>query len=92
MTEFFGDVFDPALDGERLSKQQDRIYEFMSDGGWHTLREIHHATGAPEASASAQLRAFRHPRFGAHFVDRRRRGDGKRGLFEYRVVPGSANA
>lgn len=40
------------------------------------------ATGAPEASASARLRDLR--RAGLT-VERRRRGDPKAGLWEYRV-------
>ncbi len=85
MHRFDGATFDEELDGGRLNKQFSRINQFMKDGKWHTLREISKATGAPEASASAQLRNLRKDRFGAHKVNRRRRDNPAKGLFEYQV-------
>lgn len=71
-----------ASDHERLSSQFHRVMAFMSDHNWHTLREIAEATGAPEASCSAQLRHARKPRFGSHVVEREHRGNG---LYAYRL-------
>jgi hypothetical protein len=71
-----------AIDVPRLGKQLQAVFALMSDGAWHTLAEIAAVTGAPEASASARLRDMR--RMGRS-VARRRRGDPKHGLFEYRL-------
>ena len=84
---FNGDVYDPAFDDERLSKQQDRIKLLMLDGLWRTLPEIEMITGDPPASISAQLRHLRKPRFGSFCVEKRSRGDRVSGLFEYRLLP-----
>jgi hypothetical protein len=83
---FNGPDYDPALDHDRLINQVDRIRALMLDGRWRTLYEIRILTGDPEASISAQLRHLRKPRFGSYLVDKRRRGKGKSGLFEYRLV------
>jgi hypothetical protein len=81
-----GKTFDAEMDGQRLAKQHKRVKEFMADGQWRTLEEIHQATGDPESSVSARLRDLRKPQHGGHIVERRRRGEGHRGLFEYRLV------
>ena len=88
MSEFHADgkTYDPALDQERLAKQKERVFNLMLDNNWRTLAEISKATDATEASVSARLRDFRKPRFGAHTVDRRRRADGAKGLFEYKLT------
>ena len=83
---FDGITYDPVLDKHRLGKQLQAVYGLMRDGYWRTLEEIAHAVGIPEASASARLRDLRKDRFGAYTIERQRRGDGVRGLFEYRMV------
>jgi hypothetical protein len=70
-------------DHQRLSNQQRRIFDLMKDGRWRTLREIADLTGAPEASASAQMRHLRKTRFGSHTVERRHEGHG---LYSYRLA------
>lgn len=82
---FNGPEYVPAFDYSRLRGQQLAIWNFMKDGSWHTLSEIEDETGFPQASISAQLRHLRKPRFNSHIVDKRRRGDQTKGLFEYRV-------
>lgn len=75
----------PDLEKEdhvRLAGQILAIFSVMQDRTWRTLAEIARVTGAPEASASAQLRHLRKARFGGHTVERRRRGAG---LYEYRL-------
>jgi hypothetical protein len=84
---FDGPAYDPDRDRERLTKQHERIRDLMLDGVWRTLSEIAAATGDPEASISAQLRHLRKSRFGSYVVERRRRGDDDRGIWEYRLVP-----
>lgn len=90
---FDGVTFDPALDGERLTKQIGRVFETMRDGRWRTLHEIASTeagrkAGDSEAGISARLRDLRKPRFGAYTVDRRRRETATGGTWEYRVTRG----
>ena len=82
---FDGATYDPALDKERLETQLGKVYRLMRDGKWRTLAEIQAVAGGSEAGCSARIRDLRKPRHGSHCVERRRRGEGKRGLFEYRV-------
>lgn len=79
---FDGVDYVKELDQTRLVGQMFKIWELMKDGRWRSLREIAVATGSPEASASAQLRNFRKPRFGGHIVDRQRVIGG---LYKYRI-------
>ncbi len=84
---FNGPEYSPPVDHVRLTDQHVRIRALMLDGWWRTLAEISEAIGAPAASVSAQLRHLRKERFGSYIVGRRKRGDRKKGLFEYRVAP-----
>ena len=86
-THFDGPDYQPELDFTRLTGQIKRIFILMADSKWRTLAEIASATHAPSPSVSAQLRHLRKPRFGAHKVERRRRGNAGRGLYEYRLLP-----
>jgi hypothetical protein len=81
----FGPDYDPELDGQRIANQYAAIISLMQDGAWRTLGEIAEAVGAPEASVSAQLRHARKERFGAHTVEKQRRGSGH-ALWEYRLI------
>jgi hypothetical protein len=83
---FDGSTYEPAHDKRRLARQQLRVFGALKDGGWWTLAEIHAITGDPEASISARLRDLRKTRFGHHVVDRRRRGEAARGIWEYRLM------
>jgi hypothetical protein len=80
---FDGTDYQPDRDYTRLTTQREKVFDFMSDGQWHTLNEIHSHTGAPEASASAALRDFRKVKHGSHTVDKRYVGSG---LYEYKLV------
>jgi len=89
--KFPGPDYSREHDQKRLQGQQGRIFEFMKFGQWLTLREINEVTQAPEASISAQLRLFRRPRSKGGFgliVEKRRRGDPKRGVWEYKLTVG----
>ena len=90
---FDGKTYDPTKDAERLRGQTRRVFLIMWDGEWRTLAEIHDRIGErfdgqhdSEASVSARLRDLRKERFGGHTIDRRRRGEGTRGLHEYRLT------
>jgi len=84
---FNGSDYVPTLDFKRLTGQCKRVFDCMSDDKWWTLGEIAQTTEDPEASVSAQLRHLRKDRFGGHTILKRRRGDPKQGLFEYRLIP-----
>ena len=79
--------YDPALDDDRLKKQMGRVFACVIDGKWRTLSEIKTITGDPEASVSAQLRHLSKERFGSYRLFKRPRGDRRRGLFEYQLLP-----
>ena len=85
---FDGKTYDKRLDKARLNRQQRVVYAAMKDGRYRTLREIAAITDEPEASISARLRDFRKAPCGYMTVDPRRRGDGKRGVWEYKVTGG----
>lgn len=85
-TRFNGSDYQADADNARLTGQIARVYELMRDGCWRTLDEIAGETGDPQASISAQLRHLRKPRFGAHTVEKRPRGERMHGLFEYRLI------
>lgn len=80
---FDGADIDDERDTPRLTGQLARILAYVRDGRWHTLAAISAATGAPEASVSAQLRNARKARFGGHTIKRQHIGVG---LYEYRWV------
>jgi hypothetical protein len=84
--DFSGETFDSVLDTVRLSRQAQLVFDLMRDGEWRTLQEITSAIGCgSEAGVSARLRDFRKLKFGAFVVDRRRRGAGEDGLWEYQL-------
>ena len=83
--DFDGRTFDPALDGDRLTRLLSRVYACMRDGEWRSLSQIVQHCGGSEASVSARLRDLRKVRFGAYVVERRRRGRPQVGVFEYRI-------
>ncbi len=83
---FFGNGYNAELDHARLTTQVKRLINLMIDNVWRTLREISNAIRAPEASVSASLRMLRRKSFGAHKVDKRRRGNPRDGIWEYRVI------
>ena len=85
---FNGASYIPRLDKVRLGNQIRRIYDCMKDGRYRTLSEIQTITGDGEASISAQLRHLRKKRFGSYIILKRRRGDGRQGLFEYQLSIG----
>jgi hypothetical protein len=72
----------PELDFNRLSTQLEKVRQLMSDGEWRTLGEISAKAQGSEASVSARLREIRK---NGRTVERRRKGDPRSGLFEYRV-------
>jgi hypothetical protein len=59
--------------------------QLARDSGWMTLRELAELTCYGEASISAQLRHLRKPQFGGYVVEKRRRGFGRHGTWEYRI-------
>lgn len=80
---FDGATYDPEHDEVRLKGQLWHMFQLMKDGKRRTLSEIETVTGYPQASISTRLRDFRKPRFGGHTLHLLRRGDPKRGWYEY---------
>lgn len=79
---FDGCTYDPALDGERLGRQLDRVRDMLLGhrGEWFTLAEMRSVAGGSEAGVSARVRELRQSRHGGCIVQRRRRS---RGTWEY---------
>lgn len=86
---FDGETFDAEHDLSRLGRQLDRVKAALerAKGKWLTLAEISERTKDPQASISARIRDLRKEKFGGYEVERRRRGDPKLGLWEYRIKP-----
>ncbi len=86
--DFDGETYEPKFDATRLRGEMARVYTCMTriPGRWLTLSEISHAIYDPEASISARLRDFRKAKWGAHTVNRRRRGEASRGIWEYQLL------
>lgn len=89
VARFDGETISPPHDAPRLHAQLARVRNVMlGDREWRTLQEIAALTGDPAQSVSARIRDLRKIRNGSWRVEKRRRGDPKRGLFEYRVESG----
>ena len=84
---FDGPDYSAKYDESRLTGQIKRVREAMLDAKWRTLDEISRITHDPQASVSAQLRHLRKEKNGSHLVEKRRRGQRCKGLYEYRLVP-----
>lgn len=83
---FDGATYDPDLDRKRLVTQLQAVRGHMLASGWQTIPEIRAAIGfGTPQSISARLRDLRKTKHGSFIVDRRRRGAGVDGLWEYRV-------
>jgi hypothetical protein len=80
---FDGDDYQPPRDNPRLTKQYMRVFEYMKDAQWRTLRDIADTTGDPEASVSAQHRHMRKERFGGHRVEKEYSANG---LYYYQLI------
>lgn len=80
---FNGVDYQPPRDNPRLTRQYTRVFNYMKDGRWRTLRAIAETTNDPEASVSAQLRHMRKPRFGGHTVNKEYVSGG---LYSYQLV------
>lgn len=85
--KFDGSDIVRSLDHVRLTGQMLKVSQLMQDQKWRTLSEIEKEISEPQASISAQLRNLRKDKFGAHVVNRQRRGDPRQGLFEYQLIP-----
>ena len=92
------DMFDKRFDGSdivdardrpRLAGQLRRIFAYMKDGNWYTLRSIAEGTKCPEASASAQIRNLKKKRFGEHTIKKQHIGNG---VWLYRLIVNTTTA
>jgi hypothetical protein len=92
--DFDGKTYEPTKDQKRLGQQLSDVIYVMTDGEWHTLREIQQACLAhsghrhSEAGISARLRDLRKERTHELLdmvidVDRRRESGG---LYSYKLI------
>lgn len=82
---FDGNTFSAELDGARLSGLLFRVFSALSSGRWMTLQELQEKAGGSLCGVSARVRDLRKPKFGGYVIERRRRGNPKSGLHEYRM-------
>lgn len=81
---FHGDTYVAKWDEKRLTTLLGRVYTLMQDGQWRTLGEIRDAFGGGgEASISARIRQLGSM---GYKYEKRRRGEPKDGLWEYRFL------
>ncbi len=85
-SSFDGVTYEPKFDATRLRGEMRHVYNVMRHGDWRTIRDIAFETTYSHAGISARLRDLRKVRWGSHTVNRRRRGDPKRGIFEYQLL------
>ena len=97
--KFNGRTFESKLDGPRLTKQLDRVREYVLAifPAWKSVYEISEAleqlygVNFPTQSVSARLRDLRKKKFGGYIVKRKRREIGEfiesrsSGIWEYLV-------
>jgi redox-regulated HSP33 family molecular chaperone len=81
--DFEGKTYSRERDQMRLNGLMNRVYAYMMDLDWHTLKEISVFCSGSEASVSARLRDLRKEKWGRHTVERKRIGPG---LFAYRMI------
>ena len=79
---FDGVTYNHERDNERLTGQQQRVYDIMSDEQWHTISEVADKARGSEPGVSASIRNLRKQRFGGHNVERQYVGNG---LYQYRL-------
>lgn len=79
---FGGETYNSQWDYSRLKGQLAKVFDFMCDGQWHTLAEIHAVVGGSEAAVSARLRDLRKDQYGAFDIQRQSVSEG---LFRYRL-------
>ncbi len=92
-SDFDGVTYEPVFDSSRLRGEMARVYWVMSDHNWYTLAEIAGSIYRnfsnkvdSETGISARVRDLRKPAFGSHTVNRRRRGDPSKGIWEYQLL------
>ena len=83
--DFDGETYDKNRDQVRLSRQIDKVQQFLEGNDYVTLDEISAATGIKNISSiSARIRDLRKDRHGNRVVDRKYISDG---LYIYKLMP-----
>jgi len=83
--DFDGETYDKNRDQVRLSRQIDKVQQFLEGNDYVTLDEISAATGIKNISSiSARIRDLRKDRHGNRVVDRKYISDG---LYSYKLMP-----
>ena len=83
--DFDGETYDKNRDQVRLSRQIDKVQQFLEGNDYVTLDEISAATDIKNISSiSARIRDLRKDRHGNRVVDRKYISDG---LYSYKLMP-----
>jgi len=83
--DFDGNTYDKNKDQVRLSRQIDKVRDFLEVSDYVTLDEISVATGVKNVSSiSARIRDLRKDRHGNRVVERKYISDG---LYSYKLLP-----
>ena len=77
------DAFIPDWPEPRLTRAHRQVKDLLSDGLWHSVREISVLVGCNEAAAGARARDCRKARYGGLTIECKRFG---KGLWRYRWV------
>lgn len=72
----------------RLETKARKVWDIMSQGGYHELNDIAHRLGFPHSTVTAIVRAFRYLENGGHTVNTIRKEDEK-GTWLYQLEPAS---
>jgi hypothetical protein len=74
-----------TADEVRLTGQLKEVHRLLSDGEWHTLKEIAAFAHGSEAGCSARIRDLRKSRFGGYRIELKRATENG-GTWLYRMV------
>ena len=72
-----------------IPTREELVFEVLSDGKWHTLKELADQTGYPEASVSCSIRTLRKPDYGNFTVVKEY--DSTNRVYIYRITNAPAN-
>jgi hypothetical protein len=67
-TLFDGVTISPQVDDNRLTILQGRVYSYLRQHDWVTLRQLSEACNGTETSVSARIRDLRKSRWGSHEI------------------------
>ena len=72
-----------------IPTREELTFEVLSDGRWHTLKELAEKTGFPEASVSCSIRTLRKPDYGRFSIEKEY--DATNRVYLYRMTNAPTN-